>query len=124
MTRRSMSTVLAILGLIATSAACAAPATSVQIEVSFLLGYVEGSGCEFQRNGSWYSSPQAQAHLRDKFKYLAARDLIQTTEQFIEKAASESSLSGTAYMVRCNGGPTMTSSQWLRNELARLRKLQ
>lgn len=124
MRSRSIAALLAMLGLLGSSAACAAPAMSVQIEVSFLLGYVEGSGCEFQRNGSWYSSPQGQAHLRDKFVYLSARDLIQTTEEFIEKAASQSSLSGQAYMVKCNGGLAMTSSQWLRDELLRLRKLQ
>ena len=116
-----MAAALAMLGLAGTSAASAAPATSVQIEVSFLLGYVEGSGCDFQRNGSWYGSPAAQEHLRAKYDYLAARDLIQTTEQFIDKAATESSLSGQPYRVRCHGGPLMTSQQWLLDELARLR---
>ncbi len=115
---------MAVLGLAETSAACAAPAKNLQMEVSFLLGYVEGSGCEFQRNGSWYASPAAQEHLRAKYDHLVARDLIQTAEQFIDKAATESSLSGQPYHVRCHGGPPMTSQQWLRDELARLRSLR
>ncbi len=121
---RSTAAALAMLGCIGTTPARAAPPVSVQVEVSFLLGYVEGSGCEFQRNGSWHAAPEAQAHLRDKYNYLAARDLVQTTEQFIERGATKSSLSGQPYLVRCNGGPLIASNQWLHDELSRLRKLQ
>lgn len=99
----------------------AAPAASVQVEVAFLLGYIEGSGCDFQRNGSWSDARSAQSHLRDKYQYLTARDMIDSTEHFIERAATQSSLTGQAYMVRCKGGTPMTSQQWLRDELARLR---
>lgn len=111
-----------LLGLLPFAAAYAEPPTSVQAEVNFLLGYVEGSGCAFYRNGTWYDSSAAQAHLRDKYRYLAARDLIDSAEDFIDRAATGSSLSGQVYQVRCNGGATVTSSQWLRDELARLRK--
>ncbi len=95
---------------------------SVQTEVSFLLGFVEGSGCEFYRNGTWYDSKTAQLHLREKYHYLVVGNLVSTTEQFIERAASESSLSGKPYEVRCKGGAPLASSRWLRDELARLRK--
>lgn len=110
-----------MLELLLVSVARAEPPTKVQIEVNFLLGYIEGSGCEFYRNGTWYDSRMAQVHLRDKYKYLVARNLINTTEDFIERAATESSLSGKPYEVRCNGGATVTSKQWLRDELARFR---
>lgn len=112
---------LLMLGLLWVAVARAEPPTSVQIEVNFLLGYVEGSGCEFYRNGSWHDSKAAQAHLRDKYKYLVARNLINSTEEFIERAATESSFSGQAYQARCNGGATVTSNQWLRGELVRFR---
>ena len=118
--RLTMGSVL-MLGLLLVPVARAEPPTSVQIEVNFLLGYVEGSGCEFFRNGAWYDSKTAQAHLRDKYKYLVARNLINTTEEFIERAATESSLSGHPYEVRCNGGATVTSNQWLHDELGRFR---
>jgi Family of unknown function (DUF5329) len=110
-----------VLGLSFAAIARAEPPTSVQIEVNFLLGFVEGSRCEFYRNGTWHDSRAAQAHLRDKYKYLVAGNLVNTTEQFIERAATQSSLSGKAYEIRCNGGATVTSSQWLRDELARFR---
>jgi len=114
----------AMLVLLATPPVQAAPPVAVQAEVNFLLGFVEGSGCQFQRNGSWHGSPAAQDHLRTKYGDLAARDLIQTTEQFIDRAATQSSLTGQAYRVRCADGKELTSQQWLRDELARLRSRQ
>jgi len=110
-----------MLELLLVPVAHAEPPTTVQIEVNFLLDYVESSGCEFYRNGTWHDSKSAQVHLRDKYKYLVAKDLVNTTEDFIEKAATESSFSGQPYNVRCNGGTTVTSKQWLRDELARFR---
>lgn len=112
---------LLILGLMSTSAAHAEPPTNVQLEINFLLGYIEGSGCVFYRNGSWHNSKDAQVHLRDKYKWLIARNQISNSEDFIEKAATKSSLSGLAYSVTCHGGASQTSAQWLRTELARLR---
>ena len=112
------------LGLLSVPVARAEPPKNVQIEVNFLLGYVEGSGCGFYRNGTWNDSKAAQAHLRDKYKYLAARNLINTTEDFIERAATKSSFSGQPYQVSCNGGAAVTSNQWLRAELARFRTFQ
>ena len=106
------------------TAARAEPPTNVKIEVNFLLGYVDGSACEFYRNGAWRDAKAAQEHLRDKYMYLVARNRINTTEDFIEMAATKSSLSGQPYKVRCNGGATVTSNQWLRDELARFRTFQ
>ena len=76
--RFTMGSVL-MLGLLLAPAVHAEPPTNVQIEVNFLLGYVEGSGCEFYRNGTWHDSKAAQTHLRDKYKYLGARNQILTT---------------------------------------------
>ena len=110
-----------IMGLFLLSVARAETPTNVQIEISFLLGYIEGSGCVFYRNGTWHDSRAAQAHLRNKYNYLMTANQIATTEDFIEKAATESSLSGKPYQVKCNDGATVSNSQWLREELARLR---
>ncbi|MGO9446903.1 MAG: DUF5329 domain-containing protein [Thiobacillaceae bacterium] len=109
------------LGLLVAPVARAEPPITVQLEVSFLLGYIEGSGCAFYRNGTWHDSKAAQAHLRDKYKWLAARNLINTTEDFVERAATKSSLGGQAYQVKCNGGAVVSSNLWLQTELARLR---
>ena len=116
--------VLLIGGLSMGQIARAEPRANVRSEIDFLLGYVEGSGCAFYRNGSWYDSRAAQSHLRDKYTYLVAQDQINSTDDFIEKAATASSFSGQPYEVRCNGGPPVTSNQWLRAELARFRMLK
>jgi Family of unknown function (DUF5329) len=108
-------------GLLIAPIAHAETPVAVQIEVNFLLGYLEGSGCEFYRNGTWHDSKAAQEHLRDKYKYLAADNMINTTEDFIEKAASISSFSGKPYQVKCAGAEPVMSNQWLRDELVRLR---
>jgi hypothetical protein len=99
----------------------AGPPAVAQSEINYLLGFVERSGCRFFRNGIGYDSQQAQAHLRSKYDYLAKRDLMQTAEDFIERVATKSSLSGMAYSIQCNGAPVVTSNQWLREALAHYR---
>jgi len=114
---------LCLAGLTAPAAVIAQPLESTQIEINYLLDYLEISGCRFYRNGNWYDSTRAQEHLRDKYEYLLARDRIDTTEDFIEKAASRSSMSGRAYEVQCGTDCTTasTSGDWLTGVLARYR---
>jgi Family of unknown function (DUF5329) len=120
--RVRVAAVLAVmLGLTLLPATRAQPPAIAQNEINYLLGYIEASGCEFYRNGTWYEASKAQAHLRDKYDYLANRNRINTAEDFIEKAATESSLSGRPYQVRCNDADAQTTSQWLHDVLARYR---
>jgi hypothetical protein len=100
------------------------PSVTAQQEINALLANIELSGCEFYRNGSWYNSKMARAHLRDKYNYLVRRDLINAAEDFIEKAATESSMTGKPYQVTCSGREAVPSGHWLRDELARYRELQ
>lgn len=118
---RLAKALLLMLGLVSMPVARADPPENVQIEINFLLGYVDGSSCTFFRNGTWHDSQAAQTHLRAKYKYLVAINLVHTTEDFIAMAATESSISGQPYLVKCDGSGTVTSSQWLREELGRLR---
>ncbi|MBI2801072.1 MAG: DUF5329 domain-containing protein [Gammaproteobacteria bacterium] len=110
-----------ILGLALAPMAHAAPSAAVETEIKYLIGFIETSGCEFYRNGNWYDSLRAADHLRYKYKMLAASDRISTTEDFIEKAATKSSLSGEPYEVRCSGREPITSTQWLYESLAHYR---
>ncbi len=86
-------------------------------EVEALLLSLEKSGCQFNRNGSWYSGAEARAHLQQKLDYLEGKGLIQTSEQFIEKGASSSSMSGKAYQVRCGNAAPVESRKWLEDQL-------
>lgn len=100
------------------SLAMAAPPAAVQAEVGYLLQHMEESGCEFYRNGSWYDGKRARSHLSDKYQYLVARDQVDTTEEFIERAATKSSITGIPYRIRCEGGEPIDSNRWLLDALA------
>jgi hypothetical protein len=102
-------------------AALAAPAPRAQAEIAHLLDYVASPGCQFNRNGNWHEGPEARSHLRKKYDYLLKRNLVTTAESFIERAASESSMSGKDYLVRCGGGKPVASARYLQEELARFR---
>jgi hypothetical protein len=110
-----------ILGTFLLPVARAAAPAAAQVEIEYLLQYVGTSGCEFYRNGSWYDGARAQAHLRGKYDYLAARNRIASAEDFIDKAATKSSFSGQAYKIRCAGQAEVESNPWLREVLARYR---
>jgi len=119
---RLIAVLAMVTGLLYFPVSLAQPVRNASTEINYLLDFVEISGCEFYRNGSWYDSVRAQVHLRNKYDHLSARDRIATAEDFIEKAASESSLSGIAYEIRCGGGcMTVTTREWLLAVLARYR---
>jgi len=99
----------------------AAPGAAVRNEVLHLLGYVESSQCAFYRNGKWHDARAARRHLQRKYDYLAKRDLVRRAEDFLELAATRSSVSGEAYRVRCADKQLMMSSAWLAEELMRYR---
>ena len=110
------------LALFAAAAVQAAPvAPAVRAEIDALFQQLQTSGCEFNRNGSWHSATEAQAHLLKKLDYLEGKDAVKTTEQFIERGASTSSLSGKPYLVRCGARPPVNSGPWLMAELKALR---
>lgn len=101
----------------------AAPDARAQQEIAALLNFVGQSHCSFIRNGKSYGGEQAQGHLADKFHYLLRRDQVNTAEEFIDRAATQSSLSGQPYQVICDGRQ-QTSATWLREELQRIRQHQ
>jgi hypothetical protein len=111
-------TVLACSGA---AAQTAAPTEQRREEVAHLLDFVEQSKCQFKRNGTWHESRDARLHLQKKYDYLERRNLVSDAESFISRGASQSSMSGQAYQVRCTDGKAMPSAQWLTEELARFR---
>jgi hypothetical protein len=108
--------------LLMCAAAHGQPIAQSREEVAHLLDYVEQSKCRFNRNGTWYESRDARQHLQKKFDYLDRRGLAPDAESFIERAASQSSMSGRAYEIRCADGKAVPSASWLNDELARFRK--
>jgi hypothetical protein len=88
-------------------------------EIEHLISFVQNSQCTMTRNGTDYPPQKAVSHIRKKYDYF--RDDIKNTEDFIEYAASRSTMSGKDYTVICPGEKAMTTRQWLLNELTRLR---
>jgi len=111
-----------LLLLAALPAWTAEPPPAARAEIQHLLDYLGNSGCEFFRNGAWHPAADARSHIQRKYTALLERNLVKTTEQFIARAAAESSTSGKPYQVRCGGGEPVASARWLEAELARYRR--
>lgn len=108
--------------LLSSSLHAAALSAASQREIAHLLTYLEHSGCIFLRNGTWHEPKEARAHLERKYEYLMKRSPVDSAEDFIERGASSSSMSGEHYVVQCPGQVKVTSGDWLRAELSRFRQ--
>ncbi len=91
-------------------------------EIGQLFRALETSGCSFNRNGTWYNASQASAHLHRKYDYLVKRGHARTAESFIDQAATKSSVSGQAYLVRCGNAAPVQSKTWFLARLAEIRR--
>ena len=107
--------------VLAMPAAQANSPTTTAVEIDGLFSALLQSGCEFNRNGSWHSAKQASQHLQGKYDYLLKKNLVPNTEAFIERAASQSSMSSKPYLVRCPGQPEVNSKQWFTDQLQKIR---
>lgn len=117
---RGAAALCAALG--AALAASAAELSAVaQKEITQLLDRIEASNCSFNRNGSWYPPMEARKHLQMKLDYMVKRNMLGSTEEFISKAATASSVSGEAYQIRCGTQAPIASAVWLSAELKRIR---
>ncbi len=116
--RVASAALLALLPLL-----CAAQIGPVmEREVAGLLQAVGTSGCEFIRGSTAYTAAQAQQHLRKKHEYMAARGQLASTEDFVGKAATSSSMLGEAYLMRCGSAAPQPCEQWLRARLKAMRQ--
>jgi len=105
----------------AAAGSAAPPSPSSRAEIAALLAALGDSGCRFERNGEWHDASAARAHLQRKLDQLLKRDAVTTAEEFIERAASRSSISGDAYHVKCGDAAPVASGEWLSARLAALR---
>ncbi|MGW8393092.1 DUF5329 family protein [Pseudoduganella sp. HUAS MS19] len=118
MMRKMLTLAFALAWAGAQAAPLPAPARA---EVDALLARLQTSGCQFNRNGSWYSGADARTHLLRKLEYLEKKDMVRNAEQFIDLGASASSSSGKAYMVKCGAAAPVESKAWLGAELKAIR---
>lgn len=120
--RNRILAVVSVALFLAVPFAHAGPGPQAQREIAQLIASLDGSTCQFQRNGSWHDAAEARAHLQRKYDYLLKKDKVDTAEQFIERAASQSSMSGKAYQIRCPGQPEQTAAAWFGARLQALRQ--
>jgi hypothetical protein len=75
-------------------------------------------GAVFIRNGEEHTAQAAADHLQMKREKAGLR--IKTAQDFIDKIASKSSISGELYMIRFANGKTFPCRMVLENELKKL----
>lgn len=120
--RQVQATFLAAVLALAHAASLAAPLPApARAEVDALLVRLQASGCQFNRNGSWYSGAEARSHLQRKLEYLENKDMVKNAEQFIDIGAAGSSVSGKPYLVKCGAAAPVESKAWLTAELKAIR---
>jgi len=125
MAHRKSRLIFHAMGFAALLSASLAPAATLSPaargEIDSLLSRLEASGCQFKRNGSWHTAAEAESHLRRKMDYLVNRGAVASAEQFIERAATQSSMTGQVYLVKCGSQPPVQTGTWLFTELQRQR---
>jgi hypothetical protein len=80
-------------------------------EIAYLLNYIRESPCTFIRNGSEYDGAAAADHVQAKYEHF--KDEIKTAEDFIDRAATKSLLSGEPYQVQCGSAARIEAAGWL-----------
>jgi hypothetical protein len=118
--RRFLNRLVLVAALMSIAALAAQP-EAAKAEVEQLLARLAGSGCQFQRNGTWHGAAEARAHLEKKYRYLQEKRPASTPEDFIALAASKSSTSGKPYLVKCPGQREVPSADWMAAQLKQLR---
>ena len=89
-------------------------------EITHLLGYIKATECTYIRNGTSHSGIQAAAHIQKKYDYY--KNDIASAEDFIRLSATESTMFGNKYYIKCSGSPKIESGIWLLKELTQYRK--
>ena len=121
--RRTLGCAL-LLTALALPVGAAPLAPPVRAEIEALLAVLQTSACAFQRNGAWYSASEARTHLLRKLDYLAGKEAVASSEQFIALGASRSSISGRPYRVKCADAAPVDSGIWLIEQLQAVRALR
>lgn len=110
----------ALLGT-AAAFAHATPSESEHRLIDTLIQRVAKMGSmTFLRNGSEYNATEAAKHMQAKYEHFKKE--IVTAEDFIERCATRSEMTGQAYRVKLGGGAIKESGEFLRAELRSLRE--
>jgi Family of unknown function (DUF5329) len=88
-------------------------------KIEALIGHLEGlQDATFIRNGSEYNSKNAAKFIRGKWD--ANKKEIHTVQDFITKAATQSSTTGKPYVIRLKGAADMNCADYLNAQLKKI----
>lgn len=88
--------------------------------IQYLLSRIADSSLIFIRNNETYPPRDAAEHINNKYQHF--KDEIKTAEDFIEKCATKSLLSGRYYQVIDKQGNKIRTHDWLMAELETYRR--
>lgn len=91
----------------------------LEATIAHLLEFVREADVVFIRNGKEHSAEDASKHIEKKYNHYKKK--IKTPEDFIEKSATKSMMSGKLYQIRLKDGTVITNKDWLTAELERYR---
>ena len=113
--RSWLFTVLLLTSLAASGDGPGQPSENLESAIQFLLKHVADSGLVFIRNSERHASFDAAEHMNSKYEYF--RDKIKTPEDFIQRCASKSLMSGKLYLVVLENGEEVRTDAWLLSAL-------
>ena len=115
--KRALKVWLVLFSLVVSKQYASAQPDVEKRKIEFLLGQIEAQkGAKFWRNGSSYMPKQAAEHLRMKWE--KAGKSIRTAQDFVEKIASKSSMSGKVYEIEFADGSKVETKVFLLKKLA------
>ena len=118
--RSWLFTVLLLTSLAASGDGPGQQSENTESAIQLLLKHVADSGLTFIRNSDRHDAFDAAEHMNSKYEYF--RDKIKTPEDFIERCASKSLLSGKPYLVVLENGEEVRTDDWLLRALTNYRR--
>jgi hypothetical protein len=96
------------------------PPVKENTAIEYLIEFVRDSSVIFIRNGDPHDAKEAADHLSQKYSY--AKSNLSSADEFIEKVASQSSMSGKLYVARFKDGSERSVKGWLSEELIKYKE--
>ncbi|MFS2099904.1 DUF5329 family protein [Variovorax sp. Varisp85] len=109
-----------LLGASALLAHATPSATEEKLIDTLIQRVSKMSAMVFMRNGSEYNAADAAKHMQAKYDHFK-KELV-TAEDFIERCASRSEMTGQAYKVKLTDGVVRDANEFLNSELRALRQ--
>jgi hypothetical protein len=123
MLRVTLAVLVASFALAAPRPALSQDATAAEAEnraiEALIASVAQLSDATFFRNDKSYPAPTAARFLREKWQ--SRQSEVRTAEDFIDRIASFSSTTSKPYLIRFADGREVSSAEYLRAELAKLR---